>query len=299
MAGRLSDAHCHVGDNPDLFEREVDRMQVQWFATMATGMHDMAAVERLMRAYPDRVIGFFGLHPWFSHLVSTTTPTSKHDHYKRVLQPEPDDDVIAQLPEPVPLVKLVAAVEQHVKANELAQIGEVGLDKNFRVRVGSRLSPHRVKVSHQVEVLTRLLDVAARHDRAVSLHGVGAHQALLQAVTAVHARHKLRAVCLHSYSGSADQARLWTRALGSPDLVFFSFSKFVNLERTTPARMTAVVTCADVAATQILVESDLPTAGPGLDAAVDAAAAHLVAATPSLSRVTLADNFARFVFGRI
>ncbi|OAA39813.1 Cut9-interacting protein scn1 [Beauveria brongniartii RCEF 3172] len=139
----------------------------------------------------------------------TSSPSeAKRAHYRAVLQPPPDDAFIDSLPDPVPISAFIAATAARLEAYPLALVGEAGLDKAFRLpepwaeaeaaddddaalrddlatpggRQGRRLSPHRVRMSHQQAVLTAQLALAGRFGRAVSLHGVQAHGVLYDTV---------------------------------------------------------------------------------------------------------------------
>ncbi|KAM3556332.1 hypothetical protein MY1884_005111 [Beauveria asiatica] len=139
----------------------------------------------------------------------TSCPSeAKRAHYRAVLQPPPDDAFIDSLPDPVPISAFIAATAARLKAYPLALVGEAGLDKAFRLpepwadaddddaaaalrddlatpggRQGRRLSPYRVRMSHQQAVLTAQLALAGRLGRAVSLHGVQAHGVLYDTVS--------------------------------------------------------------------------------------------------------------------
>ncbi|KAM3510075.1 hypothetical protein MY10362_000214 [Beauveria mimosiformis] len=144
-----------------------------------------------------------------SSSFSSSPSEAKRAHYRAVLQPPPDDAFIDSLPDPVPISAFIAATAARLEAYPLALVGEAGLDKAFRLpepwaddadddddaaaslrddlatpggRQGRRLSPHRVRMSHQQAVLTAQLALAGRFGRAVSLHGVQAHGVLYDTV---------------------------------------------------------------------------------------------------------------------
>ncbi|KAM3526271.1 hypothetical protein NHJ13051_003527 [Beauveria bassiana] len=148
----------------------------------------------------------------------TSSPSeAKRAHYRAVLQPPPDDAFIDSLPDPVPISAFIAATAARLEAYPLALVGEAGLDKAFRLpepwaeaddndvalrdddaaaatpggRQGRRLSPHRVRMSHQQAVLTAQLALAGRLGRAVSLHGVQAHGVLYDTVARCWAGREL------------------------------------------------------------------------------------------------------------
>lgn len=181
-----------------------------------------------------RVVPSFGWHPWFSHQLyddgdpqSTYTPPvdetdlhalhlAKTAHYQAVLAPAPnkDDDnvLIASLPTPVPLSSFVAATRARLDSFPHALVGEIGLDKGFRLpcqwdpsdvacrndaltpggREGRLLSPHRVRIAHQQTVLRAQLSLAAANGRPVSVHGVRAHGVLYDTISGTWKGHECR-----------------------------------------------------------------------------------------------------------
>lgn len=126
------------------------------------------------------------------------TAEQKSAHYQQVLSPTPsreDDDIIQSMPNPKPFEVFLTALEAYVVSYPLALLGEVGLDKSFRLptawaeedleqrnsaltpggREGRRLTTYRVDMNHQRRVLLTQLAVAGKLKRAASIHGVQAH----------------------------------------------------------------------------------------------------------------------------
>ncbi|KAG9839345.1 Metallo-dependent hydrolase, partial [Aureobasidium melanogenum] len=152
-----------------------------------------------------KVIPCFGWHPWFSHQMfdeetypntTTLTPEQKIEHYQSALTPTPTDrDFLLALPDPRPFSVFLDETKNYLKKYPLALIGEVGLDKQFRIpeawlpgqkserdealtpggREGRSLSPYRVSMDHQKKVLLAQLHLAGELGRATSVHGVQAH----------------------------------------------------------------------------------------------------------------------------
>ncbi|KAH7160257.1 hypothetical protein B0J13DRAFT_540820 [Dactylonectria estremocensis] len=186
------------------------------------------------------VVPAFGWHPWFSHQLyddqvpeptyrpataghgpgSDQTPkvsaaaaaaaVAKAAHYAAVLAPAPSPSFLASLPPPIPISSFISSTRTHLLAHPLALVGEIGLDKAFRLpqswdsasqdardagltpggREGRQLSPHRVRLEHQRAVLAAQLRLAAEMRRAVSVHGVQAHGVLHETLAATWKGHE-------------------------------------------------------------------------------------------------------------
>lgn len=179
----------------------------------------------------ESVIPAFGWHPWFSYQLYDDTIDSKEStyrpndaspesqkasHYRAVLAPPPpeEDGFIAGLPDPQPLSAFLAQTRDYLTAHPLALVGEVGLDKAFRLpnawsdaehstrdstltpggREGRQLSPYRVNMEHQIRILKAQLAMAGELGRACSVHGVQAHGVLFEALKSLWKGHEKRVV---------------------------------------------------------------------------------------------------------
>lgn len=180
-------------------------------------------------ASPQRVIPSFGWHPWFSHQLyddmllekadATFDPSAqdlkaqKRQHYNTVLSPSPeskdDEGFIDELPDPQPLSGLIAQTRTYLEAHPYALVGEIGLDKAFRLpshgpavddemtpgrRNGQRLSPYRVNMDHQRRIFIAQLNLAGELGRPVSVHGVQAPGILFDTLKATFKGHEKRIV---------------------------------------------------------------------------------------------------------
>ncbi|QDS72381.1 hypothetical protein FKW77_008468 [Venturia effusa] len=214
------DAHCHPTDTMPNIDT-IPKMSARILTIMATRAQDQELIASVADRFQlkdelsvlgnvkenERVIPCFGWHPWFSHQLFDDSLYGSKDklneeekikHYTAVLasSPKPEDrDFLLGLPEPRPLSQLLSQTRAYLKRYPLALIGEIGLDKSFRIpnnltpnheeerddsltpggREGRRLSPFRVAMDHQKLVLNAQLRLAGELQRAVSVHGVQAH----------------------------------------------------------------------------------------------------------------------------
>lgn len=221
------DAHCHPTDTVSSFDK-IPGMKTKLLTIMATRSQDQEIVADFAEKCiitpkstasslsghkePNQghLIPCFGWHPWFSHQIyddvnsgnePSTKALQKSCHYKNVLFPSPDDnDFINSMPEPRPLSGLLTQMRSHLEKFPIALVGEIGLDRAFRIpfpevlegnvdgksaltpggREGRRLSPYRVELEHQQRLLEAQLLLAGEMNRAVSVHGVAAHGVVFQ-----------------------------------------------------------------------------------------------------------------------
>ncbi|KAL9584951.1 MAG: hypothetical protein Q9212_001804 [Teloschistes hypoglaucus] len=176
---------------------------------------DMGTVVEELRSLgneesPCRIVPSFGWHPWFSHQVlddlsyaqSKTELPDATSHYKAVLSLSPDDEFILSLPEPGLLSGLLSEIREHLQSFPYALIGEIGIDRSFRLpmhwdpsseaaknasltpgsRDGRPLTHHRVHTDHQRVILKAQLNLAGEMGRPVSIHGVAAHGILFETI---------------------------------------------------------------------------------------------------------------------
>lgn len=289
--------------------------------------------------------------------ATVLTADQKTAHYLSVLTPRPNDDVLRQLPDPSSFDDFMQQTETNLNRYPLALIGEVGLDKAFRIpehwlpqhlndrddtltpggREGRKLSPYRVNIEHQKKILTTQLKLAGKLGRAASVHGVQAHGIVYETLAETWKGHERQVIskrerkkaalsglrddgladddheedstehiakpfppriCLHSFSGQAETVKQYL-APSIPCEIFFSFSVTVNAwsEQGDGKVETAVKAVPD---SQILIESDLHTAGDRTDDYLEQAARKIceVKGWSLESGVQqLADNWKRFVTG--
>ena len=219
------DAHCHPTDTMASVA-SLATMRAAGLTIMATRSQDQHLVADVATSHGEpgggcSVVPSFGWHPWFSHQLYDDAGSStyvapqddsdealhaaKKAHYTTVLAPsrEEDDEFIRSLPTPVPLSSFLADTRTQLDAFPGALVGEIGLDKAFRVpmgwdgehkaarddgltpggREGRLLSPYRVRMEHQAAILAAQLRLAGGKGRPVSLHGVQAHGILHQVVS--------------------------------------------------------------------------------------------------------------------
>ncbi|KAK3318329.1 hypothetical protein B0H66DRAFT_233314 [Apodospora peruviana] len=225
----VCDAHCHPTDTmPSI--ASIGNMKARVLTIMATRSQDQTLVASVAADHAiqsrdilsdsagprgTKVVPAYGWHPWFSHqlyndsaeaptyALDNTSESQKPRHYEAVLTPAPDAAFVASLPEPQPLSEFLAATRQRLLALPTAMVGEIGVDRAFRLpsgdveqssrdenitpggREGRMLSPYHVKMEHQLLVLKAQLRLAGEIGRPVSVHGVQAHGVLFDALASL------------------------------------------------------------------------------------------------------------------
>lgn len=199
-ANGIYDAHCHPTDTMATVPA-ISTMKTAALTIMATCFDDQSLVADVAERYGScdgtgKVVPSFGYHPWFSHLIwddadeelqMLEAQALKERHYAKVLIPQPNPSFVSMLPEPRQLSRVLGDLRKRLQQFPLALVGEVGMDRAFRIRsppslAGSgnshQLSPYRVSLEHQKMVFKAQLGVAGQFGRPVSVHGVQCHGAL-------------------------------------------------------------------------------------------------------------------------
>ncbi|EHK20306.1 uncharacterized protein TRIVIDRAFT_48331 [Trichoderma virens Gv29-8] len=243
------DAHCHPTDTMASLA-SLATLRTRVLAIMATRSQDQQLVAEVaaehgitdslssLTSTSDtdsarrgcKVVPAFGWHPWFSYQLyddsipnptyslpstedsnTSTEEDAKIAHYKAVLTPSPQDpSFLSSLPTPTPLSSLISSTRQYLTSFPFALVGEIGLDKGFRLpqqrlpdddssrdesltpggREGRLLSPFRVQMQHQQAIMQAQLRLAGEMGRAVSVHGVQAHGVLYDTIAACWKGHE-------------------------------------------------------------------------------------------------------------
>lgn len=212
---------------------------------------DQILVSQLAQNWPNKVIPAFGYHPWFAHqFYIGETIVSKDEHYKSIFNGQTYD--LADLPDPLPLREILAELRKNLSVHPQAMVGEIGLDKSFRVNRHSR-NPLTLPFAHQLAICEAQLEMAIELRRNVSLHVVRAPQAIVDLLNKLKAKHAAAfegiSVDLHSCSLSVDT---WKTLQKRHSNLFMSFSTAIN-GRSDNYEM--LIQAADPS--RILIESDL------------------------------------------
>lgn len=184
-----------------------------WTARYSCSVSANITETDLILSETQKVIPAFGWHPWFSHQMFDESDydgakeldaDQKVKHYQRVLVPKPEEfTFLHSLPDPRPFGHFIGQTERFLERYPLALVGEVGLDRSFRIpeswlpeqaenrndsltpggREGRKLSPYRVNMDHQKKVLLAQLRLAGKKQRAASVHGVQAHGIVYETIS--------------------------------------------------------------------------------------------------------------------
>ncbi|EPQ26760.1 uncharacterized protein PFL1_05739 [Pseudozyma flocculosa PF-1] len=160
----LVDTHAHPADDPCTYDSSLSapaaadalkqRLQSCPMATvvaMSTSYRDQPIVQQLASSSlssssssqspsQDKLLPCFGLHPWFAHTVSLaeSPPKDKRQHYLDLFAGQKSaedevDEILADLPDPTTLSDLLRRVRQGLESHPTAILGEVGIDRAFRI----------------------------------------------------------------------------------------------------------------------------------------------------------------------
>ncbi|KAG9095879.1 hypothetical protein FS749_009550 [Ceratobasidium sp. UAMH 11750] len=216
----------------------------------------------------DRVIMCFGYHPWWAHQITLSdTPPPTEDHYRALFTPtQAQEDafqrLLPSLPTPRPLAPILDELRQNLQISPTTMLGEVGIDRAFRVRYpqtegdGMKLSPFTVPQAHQLAILEAQMGVAVELGRNVSLHSVKASGATVELLKKMRSRYgadwERINVDLHSCTLSGE---VWKSIEKAHQNVYLSLSTAINVRPNSNMHLQLIQACDP---TRLLVESDYP-----------------------------------------
>jgi len=207
-----------------------------------------------------------GYHPWFSYLISAQPALSKDDHYRSLFlgsspaKPEhlqAYQKLVDSLPEPTPISDVLMGLRRNFADFPQAMLGEVGLDRSFRVPFDyfaspRQLTPFVIPLHHQLVILEAQLDLAVELGRNVSLHSVKSPLCTTELLQKMqqksHDGWSLINVDLHSCGLSPE---MWRDIEKKHRNVFLSLSTVINGRSSNHKAL--IATCSP---DRILVESD-------------------------------------------
>ncbi|KAJ6483894.1 TatD DNase family Scn1 [Mycena vulgaris] len=199
------DTHCHPTEARSISAESMEQLEITVCA-MSTHQGDQSLVRDLALEYPAKVIPCFGYHPWFTHMISIHPVSSKSQHYwdlfiGRDAQPSSESssafaELLPLLPEPITLDEVILDLRRNFEmfSSNTALLGEVGLDRGFRVAFDyhaspRRLSPFLIPLDHQLSILEAQIDLAVELGRSVSLHSVKCPLATVELLNKLKLKH--------------------------------------------------------------------------------------------------------------
>lgn len=249
----LVDAHCHLSYDCSATDEQLRSDHVR--CVMCSNDKDWQAMKKIN---VEGIKRSFGIHPWYCHLFKLEH-IDKRAHYERVLDWKDEDEfnaMIEVLPDPMHLETYIA---QEYDSELVSVIGEIGLDKLFRLPKNTGfylggsgpMSRIRVKMSHQIDVFKRFCQLARQYDKPVSIHGVKCHGLLYDICREELMPYNVK-ICLHSVTASVESIETWIKQYGKS--VFFSLSKWINFKDSNEAKKLVKMLPLQC----ILTETDFP-----------------------------------------
>ncbi|CAE6459799.1 unnamed protein product [Rhizoctonia solani] len=267
VLSHIVDAHCHPTDTSPISDQHIRTVQLGQICAMSSNADDQAKVRELGHRMGDRVVMCFGYHPWWSHRISILdTPLSTEEHYRALFNPtekqeEAFQTAISSLPPPRPLKDVLEELKQNLQLNPSTMLGEVGIDRAFRVRLSpnegdTKLSPFTVPQEHQLAVLEAQISIAVELRKNISLHSVKASGATIELFKKMRNKHGAAwesiNVDLHSCTLSGET---WKSIEKLHQNAYLSLSTAINIRPNSTAVLQLIRSCDS---TRLMVESDFP-----------------------------------------
>nr|CAG8556970.1 2402_t:CDS:2 [Entrophospora candida] len=164
------------------------------------------------------------------------------------------NEFIEELPNPIAFNIWYDKLESLIiKYKENCLIGEIGIDKLFRLKNPNinkklRISDYQTSIDHQVLILEKQIELAIKYGKSISLHCVQSSGKIVEILKKLRQKNNQQIdnsdnnlqlkICFHSFCGSTETIRLLLSLKGNPKknkknktlsiVCYFSFSKLVN-----------------------------------------------------------------------
>ncbi|KAF9531935.1 TatD DNase family Scn1 [Crepidotus variabilis] len=261
ILAHITDVHCHPTDAPGGVSTSSMQQLGIHICAMSSGPHDQEKVKALATAYPEKATPAFGYHPWFCHLISTERSlglersqgmSEKERHYRYLFLPSTETlseeksqkleaqfiELLEHLPDPTPISATLSTLQSNLESFPNAMLGEVGLDRIFRVPLDyfsspRTLTPFQIPLEHQLDVLEAQLELAIELGRNVSMHSVKSQQAtvgLLDKIQKKHGKEKWNKISVDMHSCGLS-SETWRDLEKRHANVFISLSTVINTKQ--------------------------------------------------------------------
>ncbi|GAA5855482.1 hypothetical protein JCM8547_007853 [Rhodosporidiobolus lusitaniae] len=247
LLARLNDSHCHPADDEDFRVEVLQELKTGTLCAMSSMLQIQEKTASIYSSSPDKVVPFFGLHPWYCHPISFNPPDSlpsKTDHYTSLF-PSPSDPssphpqlatVLPEFSDPISIDTWLSTLEKYLTSYPASHVGEIGLDKAFRIPnpphiAADKSNPKHTDLatpfSHQLKIVEAQVDLAIKLGRSISFHSVRAPQETVEALKRFKEKEgwERTHVCLHSFGGSPESAKQIQKQHHN---VFFSFATIIS-----------------------------------------------------------------------
>lgn len=126
----------------------------------------------------------------YRKLLLHDTPPLKRDEFNQIFH-----RLLPILPEPYPLAEILGGVRDNLVRFPNAMVGEVGLDRVFRVPFDyfsdqRELTPFTIPLEHQIAILEAQIELAIELKRNISIHSVKAQQATITLFKKLSKQHE-------------------------------------------------------------------------------------------------------------
>ncbi|KAL0576710.1 Cut9-interacting protein scn1 [Marasmius crinis-equi] len=261
LNSHVIDVHCHPTDSP-IVPEAMEALEIT-ICAMSSRQEDQSLVRSLALSYPEKVVPCFGYHPWFTHRITLKPKARKEDHYRSLFSPRNDEetrilsDLVELLPDPTPLEEVLVDLRRNLEDFPSAMLGEVGVDRSFRVAYDyyaspRKLTPFTIPIEHQLAILHAQVDIAVEMRRNISLHSVKSQQATMDLLSNLKTKHgaKWEEISLDMHSCGLSPP-MWKEIQKKYSNIFLSLSTVINSR--SPNHIALIEACT---ADRILVESD-------------------------------------------